>query len=59
MSLLGRIGADRAAYTTLLFPVVALIISSVVEDYRFTLWSFGGLALVLAGNWLALRGAQR
>jgi len=59
MSLLGRIGADRAAYTTLLFPVVALVISSVVEDYRFSLWSLAGLALVLAGNWLALRGAQR
>jgi drug/metabolite transporter (DMT)-like permease len=58
MSLLARIGADRAAYTTLIFPIVALIVSSVVEDYRFTIWSLAGLTLVLFGNWLALRGAR-
>lgn len=55
MSLLARIGADRAAYTTLLFPIVALIVSSFVEDYRWSLFSVAGLVLVLAGNWLALR----
>jgi drug/metabolite transporter (DMT)-like permease len=58
MSLLARIGADRAAYTTLLFPIVALAVSSVVEDYRWSLFSVAGLLLVLAGNWLALRGVR-
>ncbi len=58
MSLLGRIGADRASYTTLLFPIVALLMSSLVEDYRFTLWSLAGLLLVLGGNWLALRSVR-
>jgi drug/metabolite transporter (DMT)-like permease len=58
MSLLARIGADRAAYTTLLFPIVALIVSSFVEDYRWSLFSVAGLVLVLAGNWLALRGVR-
>lgn len=58
MSLLAKIGADRAAYTTLIFPVIALIVSSVVEDYRWTLWSFAGLSLVLCGNWLAMRGVR-
>jgi drug/metabolite transporter (DMT)-like permease len=58
ISLIGRIGADRAAYTTLLFPIVALLISSVVEDYRWSAWSLAGLALVLAGNWLAMRGTR-
>jgi drug/metabolite transporter (DMT)-like permease len=57
ISLIGRIGADRAAYTTLVFPVVALLIASVIEDYRWTLWSLLGLLLVLGGNWLAMRGA--
>jgi drug/metabolite transporter (DMT)-like permease len=51
ISLMGRIGADRAAYTTLIFPVVALLISSVVEDYCWSIWSVGGLLLVLGGNW--------
>jgi drug/metabolite transporter (DMT)-like permease len=58
MSLLARIGADRAAYTTLLFPIVALAVSSVVEDYRWSLFSVAGLLLVVAGNWLALRGVR-
>ncbi|MDP5054831.1 MAG: DMT family transporter [Congregibacter sp.] len=59
VSLIGRIGPDRAAYTTLLFPVVALLVSSVLEGYAWTLWSAAGLSLVLAGNWLAMRGVRR
>lgn len=58
MSLLARIGADRAAYTTLLFPIVALVVSSLFEDYRWSLFSLAGLLLVLAGNWLAMRGVR-
>ena len=58
MSLIARIGADRAAYTTLIFPVVALLVSSLFEDYRWTLWSAAGLGLVVTGNWLAMRGAR-
>ncbi|MFK8042547.1 DMT family transporter [Congregibacter sp.] len=58
VSLIGRIGPDRAAYTTLLFPVVALLVSSFLESYAWTLWSMGGLSLVLAGNWLAMRGVR-
>jgi drug/metabolite transporter (DMT)-like permease len=59
ISLLGRIGADRAAYTTLLFPIVALLLSSWFEGYRWSLWAVAGLALVLTGNWLAMRGVRR
>lgn len=58
VSLIGRIGPDRAAYTTLLFPIVALLVSSVLESYAWTLWSAVGLSLVLAGNWLAMRGVR-
>ena len=58
LSLLARIGADRAAYITLIFPVVALVVSTFFEDYRWTVWSVAGLSLVLAGNWQAMRGAR-
>ena len=60
LTLLGRIGADRAAYATVLFPLVALAISTVVEDYVWTPTAMLGVALVLAGNLLVLlrpRGA--
>ncbi|QGZ39945.1 threonine/homoserine efflux transporter RhtA [Pseudoduganella flava] len=50
--LVGRMGPDRAAYCTVLFPVVALTVSSIYEDYRWSAASFAGLALVIAGNLL-------
>ncbi|MBV7538935.1 EamA family transporter [Duganella sp. sic0402] len=51
--LVGRIGPDRAAYSTVLFPIVALTISTIYEGYHWTPLALCGLALVLAGNLLA------
>ena len=56
--LVGRMGPDRAAYCTVLFPVVALTVSSVYEDYRWSAMALGGLALVIAGNLLAFLPAK-
>ncbi|RJG08069.1 EamA family transporter [Noviherbaspirillum cavernae] len=50
--LVGRMGPERAAYCTVLFPVVALTISTFFEGYQWTLAAFAGLALVLTGNLL-------
>jgi len=50
LTLVGRLGADRAAYCTVLFPVVALNVSTLVEGYAWTLPALLGLALVAAGN---------
>ena len=55
LMLVGRLGPERAAYCTVLFPLVALAISSVVEDYRWTAPALAGLALVMAGNVLVFR----
>ena len=52
LTLIGRIGADRAAYATVLFPIVALGISSVFESFSWTLLSLSGVACVLTGNLL-------
>ncbi len=59
LSLIGRIGAGRAAYTTLLFPLVALGLSTVFEGYHWTLPAFAGILLILFGNILALRKTPR
>lgn len=56
LSLVGRIGANRAAYATVLFPIVALGFSAHFEGYRWTSTSFTGLLLVLLGNLIALGG---
>ncbi len=54
LTLLGRIGADRAAYATVLFPVVALALSTWFEGFQWTLLAALGVALVLLGNVLIL-----
>lgn len=53
LMLVGRIGPDRAAYSTVLFPIVALTVSTFYEGYRWNAPALAGLALVLAGNLLA------
>ena len=55
LTLIGRIGADKTAYAAVLFPVVALLISSVFEDYRWTMMAALGLVLVVLGNIIVLR----
>jgi drug/metabolite transporter (DMT)-like permease len=57
--LVGRIGPDRAAYSTVLFPLVALTVSTVFEGYHWSAAALGGLALVLAGNLLAFMPGLR
>ena len=49
-TLVGRIGAGKAAYSTLLFPLVALTISTFYEDYVWHSSAVAGLALILVGN---------
>ncbi len=51
-ALIGRIGAGPAAYATLLFPLVALSISTFVEGYRWTPAGVVGMGLILTGNLL-------
>jgi drug/metabolite transporter (DMT)-like permease len=55
LTLIGRIGADRAAYTTLLFPLVALSLSMLFEGYRGSVGVLIGIGLILMGNFLVLK----
>ncbi len=54
LTLLGRIGPEKAAYATVLFPLVALGISTLFEGYEWSLIAAGGVALVVAGNILII-----
>jgi drug/metabolite transporter (DMT)-like permease len=54
LTLLGRIGADRAAYTSVVFPLVALGLSTVFENYEWTKLALAGVALIVAGNVIVL-----
>jgi drug/metabolite transporter (DMT)-like permease len=55
LTLMSRIGADRAGYSMVSIPVVALLISTVLENLRWTLAMWVGLGLCLIGNVLVLR----
>jgi drug/metabolite transporter (DMT)-like permease len=55
LKLLGEIGPDRSGYITLVSPVVALIISSFFENYRWGLVAILGVFLLFAGNILVLK----
>jgi len=49
-TLVGRIGASNAAYSTLLFPLVVLTLSPLFEGYHWESNAVVGLALILVGN---------
>lgn len=55
LTLVGRMGPERAAYCTVLFPVVALNVSAFAEGYQWSLPALAGLGLVMAGNVLVFR----
>lgn len=59
LTLVGRIGADKAAYAAVLFPVIALGLSTLFEDYQWTTRAVLGFALVLLGNYIVLAHARK
>ena len=59
LTLLGRIGPARAGYATVMFPVFALLISTALEGYQWTVYAVAGLGLVTMGNILVIRGGRR
>ncbi|MDC0349178.1 EamA family transporter [Alphaproteobacteria bacterium] len=54
LKLIRNIGGALAGYAAVLYPLVALVISSVFEGYAWDLSSFMGISLVLFGNVLVM-----
>lgn len=54
LTLLGRIGAHRAGYAVVMFPVIALLLSFLFEGLALHANIIVGIALVMAGNVLVL-----
>ncbi len=59
LTLLGRIGAHKAGYALVMFPVVALVISFFFEGLAPTWNIFAGIGLVLVGNVFVLRNKKQ
>ncbi len=58
LTLLKNIGSDKAAYVTLVSPLVALGISTVFEGYAWTPPALIGVGIIVLGNVVALRKAK-
>lgn len=56
--LLDKVGVGRAAYVSVMMPLVALTISTLLEGFVWTTEGLSGLALVIAGNILMVRSKR-
>jgi drug/metabolite transporter (DMT)-like permease len=59
LTLLGRIGAHKAGYATIMFPVVALVLSVLYEGLEIDETLIIGTSFVIAGNLFVLKTSQK
>jgi drug/metabolite transporter (DMT)-like permease len=57
-TLIGRVGATRAAVLAYIIPVIALVLGVVLRDEHVAALAILGLGLVLAGAWLTSRAGR-
>ena len=55
LKLLGEIGPDRAVYIALITPAIAMVISTIFENYHWNMYALTGIIFLFAGNFLVLR----
>jgi drug/metabolite transporter (DMT)-like permease len=58
LTLLGRVGLDKAGYTAVMVPVVALLLSALFEGMQLDLHVLAGMMLAVAGNVFILARAR-
>lgn len=49
-----QMGPAKAAYSSVIIPIIAMLISTFAEDYRWTMLAAGGAALAMVGAIIAL-----
>ena len=54
LTVVGRIGADKAGYISLIFPMIALVLSTIFEGFTWTANALFGVVLILGGNFLVI-----
>jgi drug/metabolite transporter (DMT)-like permease len=59
LTLVGQIGPEKAAYATVLFPIVALTLSTLFENYQWSNFAGVGVLLVLTGNVIVLTNRRQ
>ena len=59
LTLLKQVGAGPSSYVAVATPIVAMLVSTLFEGYRWTPLAAFGVVLAAAGNWLALKPGRR
>lgn len=59
LTLLGRIGAHRAGYATVMFPIVALLLSYLFEGLQLDVPTVAGSLMAIGGNVLVMSSTAR
>lgn len=54
LTLMTRIGAHKTSYANIIFPAIAVLISTVVEGFVWSEYTVIGLSLILLGNLIVL-----
>ena len=54
LTLLGRVGADKAAYAMIVFPIWSLMLSWIFEDFTWTPIKIIGVAIIISGNYFMI-----
>lgn len=57
LTLMTRIGAHKTSYANIIFPAIAVLISTVVEGFQWSEYTVIGLSFVLLGNLVVLTKA--
>lgn len=52
LTLVNRVGTARASYATVLFPIVAMLVSTWAEGYDWSIIAAAGLLMTLGGTYL-------
>lgn len=55
LTLLGKIGPDKAGYVMLVIPVIAILFSTAFEDYQWSITAVFGVIFITLGNYLVLK----
>lgn len=58
-TLVGRIGAERAGYTSILSPVIAIMFSMALENLQLSRYLVIGLLFCLLGNFITLNSQNK
>lgn len=55
ITVIQTLGADKAGYATVLFPIVALSVSTWLEGFEWTITAVAGAMLAMLGNYVLFR----